>query len=185
MRLLLLIILLVTCSPISGQIKDRNVTREIIIQNSDSIIKFKILTNNPKKQNPDNTIRYYWFHNDQINSNYGGFSGNLLHGKYELLCDGKLIISGQFEYGLKSGTWYTWSNKGSIKRKVDYKKGIKDGYFIKTDKEELKIIGRYRKGKLHGKVKYISDDSTYNIKYKNGIKKEDGESIFKALNNKR
>ena len=167
MRFILPIILLITCLPVSGQIKNMNDTREIIIQSSDSIIKFEILTENPKKQNPNDNIRYFWYHNNQLASNYGGFTGNLLHGNYELLYEGRLITSGQFEYGLKSGTWYNWSNKGKVRNKIEYKKGIKDGHFIMTDKKSIKITGKYRKGKLHGKVKYVGDDSTYTIKYNN------------------
>lgn len=171
--------------PLSGQIKNRNVSREIIMNSKDSIVKIEILTRTQKKQKLENNSRYYWYHNNQICSNYGGFSGNLLHGKYELFCDGRLIKSGQFEYGLKSGTWYTWTDRGNIKSKVIYKKGIKDGYFIKTGDRNLKIVGNYRKGKFHGKVKYMSDDSTYTIRYKNGIIIEDGLSIFKNQNNER
>ncbi len=172
--ILLILILIIPGYPLSGQMKNNNISREVIINSRDSVVKIEILTGMPKRIKLNDENLYYWYHNNQIGTNYGGFAGSLLHGKYELLSDKKLVKAGYYEYGLKSGTWYIWTEKGQISSLINYKDGKRNGYFMHYDINGIRVTGNYLNGEMHGPVRYCSDDSTYTIKYKHGIRQEEG-----------
>ncbi len=50
------------------------------------------------------------------------FFGDVKHGKYKLYIDGKLVVSGRYNYGLKHGLWREKSY--FINSKIRYKNGI-------------------------------------------------------------
>lgn len=70
-----------------------------------------------------------------------------LNGKYERTCFGKQIETGEFANGAKHGEWLTFSKKGNLIRKINYKNGILDGavqIFFLTGKP--KLTGKFSDG---------------------------------------
>src|SRR4051812_435661 len=60
-----------------------------------------------KNENAPRTDRsYYWYGSNAVHITQGGYSGKLLHGKYqEYYPDKSLREQGEFQKGLKEGTW--------------------------------------------------------------------------------
>lgn len=57
--------------------------------------------------------KYHWLVQDTIIETNANYSGKLLHGPYEEFYEsGQLAIKGLFNYGLKTGKWFHWSEKG-------------------------------------------------------------------------
>ena len=79
--------------------------REINIQFNDSSIKANVLLAD-KKIKLNNQIDYYWYQNNAIKINQGGFKGKLLDGDYQVtIPKGNLIKKGNFKNGNVSGEW--------------------------------------------------------------------------------
>ena len=157
----------------------------------------------------DNEKKYFWYRNGFVNSNIGGYHGQLLNGEYKLLdINNNLLITGRFELGLKTGQWKYWNKYGNYirieswkkgllhgtvqkfysngvkKEELHYRKGSKNGRFVKYDKAGQFIEkGNYKNGKLHGKLLYFSDGEKMNsVKFKEGeVHKTNG--IFNWLKN--
>ncbi len=151
-KLIFLSILLFICfmSFAKGR-KDKNHCREIITQSADTIIKAKILTADSKLK-PSSSKQYFWYLNGAIGSNYGGYTGKLLHLDYTALLNDKLVRSGSFNKGLKDGWWISWYENGMIKEIYSYRKGALYGkYFLFDDAGNNMSKGRYKDGKFHNK----------------------------------
>ncbi len=170
MRTLYIIILLVSSFNSFCQNKTKsNFTRKIIISYSDSIIEANMLTRN-KDIKINDRVNYYWYHSNRINSNRGGYSGKLLHGKYQVLNKvGELISMGEFAYGLKCGEWKYWHKDGEIKSQGTFSDGFKIGDF-KYYNSSGKIIDlkKYKKGVLHGNQYNFVDGKQTVKKYRRG-----------------
>jgi len=123
-------------------------TREVIIQLGDTIIKANILTGELKKRiRPDRV--YFWYSKNTINSNLGGYAGKLFHGPYTAFYENKLIESGEFSKGLKTGAWKIWYLNGRIKEIHSWKDGMLSGHsYWYSGRGNLETELIYRKGKL-------------------------------------
>ena len=75
-----------------------------MVQIGDTVLKSKTLTVT-QSSTLDSAKRYYWYGNGNIFSNYGASGGLLLHGTFNVFLHGKLISAGEFDKGLKVGTW--------------------------------------------------------------------------------
>jgi antitoxin component YwqK of YwqJK toxin-antitoxin module len=78
-------------------------------------------------ENPDikPDLFYYWYSANAIHSTQGGFSGQLLNGRYtEYYLNKNLKEQGFFKKGLKSGIWKTWNEDGIIKQTSNWKLGV-------------------------------------------------------------
>jgi hypothetical protein len=136
------IIIFLFCSFITRAQKNHN--REVVLQVGDTLVKSYILTGDVK-ETLSRDKEYYWYTKGMINSNFGGFAGSLFHGEYKAFLNNKLIEKGQFEKGLKSGTWISWYQTGKIKKICTWKSGKqkdKSQYFD----ENGVIIGTKNKG---------------------------------------
>ena len=145
-------------------------TREFILDYDDSTIVANILAQTPKVK-IDNNLTYYWFENNKVKSNKGGFSGRLLHGEYKVLDKNKnLIKQGHFTNGVVDGTWKTWNRQGMLREVQNWKEGVKHGQWIVYNNEG-KIIKstEYKNGKLHGEMMYYENGQQVKKNYKNGV----------------
>lgn len=160
--------------------KDDEVMRQIVVNSKDSLIKATCTYYEKKSKNLK--VNYYWFAENKIHINQGGYSGMPMHGWYEMFINNtNLIEKGKFRYGLKNGKWYRWSSKGTLIGEQTWKNGELHGPFKTIYESERKtIIGNYKNGKLHGKVKVIRQGKEDEIvKYKNGEVQLEKEKLEK------
>ena len=102
-------------------------SREVTI-NTDSTRVFAQFLIKPIKVTINNDLRYYWYYTDKINSNVGGYNGNLLNGTYRVLSkENRLMEQGTFANGLKDGIWKYWYSNGNLQRIEIWKKGLIKG----------------------------------------------------------
>jgi hypothetical protein len=77
----------------------------------------------PKK--PKQNLTYYWYSANTIQATQGGFSGKLLDGAYtELYLNKGLKEQGNFNKGLKTGSWKQWDEDGKLKQVTEWKNGV-------------------------------------------------------------
>jgi len=132
--------------------------RDIMISYKDSIVKAQILLISENIKTSDN-LTYYWYGNDEINTNMGGYTGALLNGEYKVYnLSRKLISQGFFEHGLKTGTWKYWNAKGVLKQTMEYREGLLNGELALYDAQGTQTEKRtYKNGILQiestGKLK--------------------------------
>ena len=109
---------------------DEMLTRNVIAYENRERIETSILMEDNLRKMEDNKL-YYWYRKEEIHNTQGGFSGNLLHGDYEIFYkSGQLKVRGEFNQGLKHGKWVKWNEKGRITEILFWKSGIPDGPFI-------------------------------------------------------
>ena len=142
--------------------------REINIHSNDSSIKAMIMIENKVRPNEKNN--YYWYYNNEIKSNRGGYNGKLLDKKY-LVTDyqNNLLEQGEFKKGMKSGEWKRWNKKGELITVNNWCKGNKNGAYRKYENGRLIEKGCYRNNRIHGVVRnYASDTLSTKTRYKMG-----------------
>ncbi len=145
-------------------------TREVIIDNKDSIIRVNILAEKIELE-ISNDLVYYWYRSDQINKNLGGYSEYLLHGQYRVFNKAhSLITEGCYKLGLKNGIWKKWNSKGGLLTFVSWEKGKLDGVTkIYNKYGKLVLLQNYKTGLLNGLTHEYKADTIIKRNYKNGI----------------
>lgn len=153
--------------------------REVEVIYKDSTVRAYILIN-AVHINTSDQIMYYWYGQDSINCNKGGYAGALLDGPYSVYSNNKkLITQGKFEKGLMTGTWKYWYANGSLKKTIDYRKGMISGFYkiysmdgslminkkFRNDKE---VVSGKRKGEkpTGEKIEEIKKEKTKKIRTK-------------------
>jgi hypothetical protein len=162
--------ILLGCFNLFGQDEMKpQITRKIVMSYNDSMIVTQVYNQNKTLKTKDYCV-YHWYSADKINTNRGGYSGKLLHGKYQVFnTEGRLITEGSFSFGLKTGPWKTWYQSGEIKSSGNYKDGLKYGTF-RYYNPNGKIITQedYKNDKLHGKkISFLQNPPVFK-KYRNG-----------------
>lgn len=116
-------------------------------------------------------VTYTWYKSNKLFTSQGGYSGQLLHGKYEEFVAKRLILKGTYENGMRVGEWKSWNKKGDLKSTVTYKKGLRNGdYKLYQPAGQLKEYGNLKNGKRSGKIVFVHpNDSLLAIKYQAGI----------------
>lgn len=169
MKYIILVVLLLSCSSLISLAQQENDQRNITISVSDSVINTSILEK-PMKRKILSSGTYYWYYAGKINHNQGGFSGKLLHGKYELF-DNKhrLVTLGNFENGVKQDTWTWWRENGTIKESCYFRKGMLDGS-LKTFDSSGQLLSdvNYKNNFIDGTARYYSKDTVIIKKYCKG-----------------
>ena len=149
-RIYLIIILLFSIQVLFGQdYESKYNTRTVMINYPDSVIKAKIL-NTQKDFKIDDELIYYWYNDNKIGNNRGGFIGKPLHGIYTVCTNnGVLIKQGEFENGLKIGKWKTWYLSGELRSIEIYKNGLKNDihYYYSEEGKTLKEI-KFKNGEV-------------------------------------
>ena len=93
---------------------------------SDALFRYEFYTTD-KKINPKKDKTYYWFKGGAVHSAQSGIAGILLHGKYtKTFHSNKLAEQGEFENGLKKGTWKTWYANGTIETTQYWLDGVRN-----------------------------------------------------------
>jgi antitoxin component YwqK of YwqJK toxin-antitoxin module len=153
-------------------------TREIKIEYTDSIARARIMINPAELKVEDENI-YYWHTKGQINKNMGGYSGDILHGVFHVFdLENRMITQGQFDEGLKEGTWKRWYSNGNLKSVMVWKKSRLNGeakFFSKTG--ELTKVMQYKDGLVVDK-----EDKTLSIFKLNSDDNSSDESLTDSLN---
>ncbi|MCW3787903.1 toxin-antitoxin system YwqK family antitoxin [Plebeiibacterium sediminum] len=145
-------------------------TREVIIQRNDTIEEFSILIDKEVTIKQDNKTFYYWYAFNRIRKNQGAYSGKLLNGTYKKYKKDYLLIeSGYFKMGVKDGAWSTWNSEGNMILESRYVNGLKDGTCFYYEDAKLLKKEEYKKGLLNGNTTFYTNDSTYTLKYKDGV----------------
>jgi hypothetical protein len=144
-------------------------TRTVIVNSEDSTVKCSIWNISIKaKTSPD--FDYYWYYGGLINHNVGGYSGKLLHGKYEVFdLKQRLRSKGFFEYGVMTGTWNRWFSNGNLQFTGVFKNGkLRGKVKTYTIDGKLSSILNYNKGLLDGKAFFYVNDTVLKRYYKDG-----------------
>lgn len=119
----------------SQEIEWQPLTREIVINTGDTMVRARIVINSEKIK-PSQELIYYWFNNGLINRNMGGYSGKLLHGSYQVFDKWQtMVVQGDFNMGLRDGEWKYWYTNGNLKRIESWKKGKKSNKVILFDEQ--------------------------------------------------
>jgi len=143
--LALLLIISINTSLYAQKMEDVVKNRMVVITTVDSTVKAFIL-NHKIDIKPDNKLSYYWYRNNQVNKNQGGYSGYLLDGCYEVYDNDKnMLKKGTFKKGLKTGIWKSWDKEGNLFSEIHWDKGQKDGKEIIYTNGK-KAINYYKNG---------------------------------------
>lgn len=147
----------------------KNLVRNVSVAFPDSTIKAVAFYVNPKVK-IDNTAPYYWYYNNQINHNIGGYYGRLLHGVYRVFNkNNQMITEGNFSNGIKIGLWKYWFANGSLKASAMYKNGKLNGemVYFSLAGEKLRVV-EYKNDLMDGSETVFRTDTTIVNKYNNG-----------------
>lgn len=176
------IILLSAFVTLNADSKDPIPVRGITLVFADTVVKTSVWNAAVIRDiQPD--CNYFWFYNNTICHNLGGYSGKLLHGKYEVFDKTKrMLCSGNFEHGLREGEWITWYNNGQIKDYLSYRKGKIHG-IRKTYDSSGNLLSeiKYRNNLREGISYYYQADTIITVKYMNGVEVESERKKFHFL----
>ena len=113
---------------------------------------------------------YYWVEAKKMHRTRGAYSGKLAHGKFEeKFKNGRLKRKGEFKFGLKQGKWITWDQKGMITQIVFWNKGSLTKKEFYTSKGKLIQSIEYKDGIKHGKnLNYDASGNSKILYYKKG-----------------
>ncbi len=147
--------------------KKKNI--DIVVTSADSIVKIQIPVKE-KETKPNNDIIYYWYTNNRIYSNKGGYSGKLLGGYYNVYDkEGRLVCSGTLNKGCRVGEWKYWDKSGMLTKTETWKKGLLDGWVYQYDNSGILIQKtEYDDGVKDGKEITFTSVGSTTVKYKNG-----------------
>nr|WP_320120044.1 hypothetical protein [uncultured Marinifilum sp.] len=156
-------------------------TRIAIIHENGYKIHCSVLVEKIKIKTELNTL-YFWYQNDQIKSNGGGYSGLLLHGLYQKYDKQKnLIEEGQYVYGTKVGLWKFWNKQGEIVQTIEYKSGKRNGLDCIYQSAKIWEKSTYKSNQLHGKKLIQNQDSLFIEIYKYGkLVRKSAKPLVKA-----
>lgn len=118
---------------------------------------------------------YYWFKGGAIHNTEYGMAGELLHDEFaKFYHSNQLAESGKFSNGLKTGYWKDWYMAGTLRSKVYWNEGQKDGICL-TYNEGGNLVeeGKYKNNKKHGRwINHISHDT---------LKFDEGNIVLKKV----
>jgi antitoxin component YwqK of YwqJK toxin-antitoxin module len=166
---IMLVMLLLFINLFAGLAQQEKEPRKVIITAPDSVIK-AFIQNKAFTGKILETRTYFWYYNGRINHNQGGFSGKLLHGKYEVFDNQqRLITMGSFLNGLKEGSWIRWNMNGKMKESCSFKKGKLEGTLKTfTITGNLLTESNYKNDLLEGKSRYYRNGAVIIKKYRMG-----------------
>jgi hypothetical protein len=122
-------------------------SREVIVQKGDTLIRTNILTGEGVYKTSE-FIEYFYYSKGMINSNIGDYGGKLLNGNYKAFLNNKLIETGQFSKGCKTGLWRSWYLNGKYKKVLSWKNGKPEGDYKHYNEDgSIDKHGRYKSGK--------------------------------------
>lgn len=149
----LLFLLLLPVFFVNGQNKvSKYHSREVIVQKGDTLIRANILTGEGVYKTSE-FIEYFYYTKGMINSNIGDYGGKLLNGDFKAYLYNKLIETGQFSKGCKTGLWRSWYLNGKYKKIFSWKNGKLEGDFKHYNEDgTIDHHGHYKNGKYYAEV---------------------------------
>lgn len=179
-----LVMLLLFCNIFTGLAQQEREPRKVIITAPDTIIKTSI-QNKAFTGKIIDSRTYFWYYAGRINQNQGGFSGKLIHGKYEVFDNQqRLLTMGSFINGLKEGTWIRWNRNGKMQGSCSFNKGQMDGS-LKTFTVTGNLLTElnYKNDLLDGKSRYYLKDTVIIRKYQMGkeVPVENHRKLFSKM----
>jgi antitoxin component YwqK of YwqJK toxin-antitoxin module len=113
------ILLITACTPKINSGKIGNY--QVLLKESKANFYVEML---PHKRKLKKSLPYFGYKNNSIHSVMGQVMGKALHGNYEELdFNGQLVLKGQFNKGLKNGTWLSYNSEGFLTKDLTYKNG--------------------------------------------------------------
>ena len=168
---------------VSAQKLPDNGFNKVRITRPEENIQLEIIPlNHPPDADIDKT--YYWYAANDVHQTRGGYSGQLLNGKYMGFFSNKnLKEQVLFTAGLPDGQWKQWYENGNLRAVISWKNGVKNGPYILYNEEGRKVEeGRYAQGLRHGKIAiYSSADSAQIQRYRNGVAVPEKKPLWKRL----
>ncbi len=147
-------------------------SRKVYLNKNDTTVEATVLNSEKIKANVKQEKWYYWFKNNEINKNFGGYSGYLLHGKFLVFVNHKMIAKGYFYKGLKDNNWYYWNESGELYKKEKWRKGkllYLTNYLRDSVGNKLISTVSMKNGKKNGKETIKSNNHIIKKQYwKNG-----------------
>lgn len=173
-RILIFAALFFMLQPSKAQSLYKDITRNkvTLVQKEQTLVFFYKEKDKATEKLDDKN--YFWYGGGQLNHNYGGHSGKLLHGTFNAFYPKKnLKETGEFRNGLKKGQWKNWDSNGQLMEVATWRKGKKNGNFHEYNEAgKISRTGKYKDDKLNGTIKvYHSADSIKTEHYKNGMLK--------------
>lgn len=168
------LMLLILLSP--GTISQRPISRDVIINKGDTLIRAKIACKEQVNIKLDSVKEYYWYSSQTIKKNLGGYYGSLLHGSYtEFDMDNNLLCKGVFHNGLKVGIWMYWYRTGVLRCIETWSDGLLNGEiscFNETGNQTAFLT--FKNGVKHGTQTTYQDSCQCMVAemFRNGIKHE-------------
>lgn len=136
-------------------------TQEIKLGFRDTTITFHVKNQVINKELSFNND-YSYYSKNTIQCTKGYINGMPLDGRYEVFnLNKKLIATGMYSNGMKTGKWIRYSDSNSIVSFYTYKKNTLHGkYETYTSEGQLTEKGSFKKGKLHGKIERLTPQDT-------------------------
>ncbi|MBK1442520.1 hypothetical protein JHJ32_21150 [Parapedobacter sp. ISTM3] len=136
-------------------------------------------------------VAYHTYYRDSIYVTQGGYHGQPLHGQYlERYANRSLKVLGSYTYGLKSGKWQYWDERGVLRKVSRWKAGSETGKFsVYGETGHLQQSGRLKDGGFDGIIRthHASGDSLTHVlrRYRRGkeVSMEEG-SLFSRMYDK-
>lgn len=112
--------------------------------------EFFVSNNLIRNFNIHDSLTYYWCKAQKLFATQGGFSGQLVNGKFnKFYHTGQLAEQGSFKMGLRHGEWKLWHPNGFLKETCKYRYGKIKGRLVRYNlKGKVIAEEKYRKGKL-------------------------------------
>jgi antitoxin component YwqK of YwqJK toxin-antitoxin module len=179
---LLLILVFFSGTVLAQKLPDNGFNR-IRINRPDENLQLEIIPLN-HLPDPDIDKTYYWYAANDVHQTRGGYSGQLLNGKFmTFFLNKNLKEQVLFTAGLPDGQWKQWYETGSLKAVVTWNNGMKQGPYILYDTAGRKQEeGSYAGGLRHGKITmYLAADSVKVQRYRKGLPVPEKKPIWKRL----
>lgn len=124
-----------------------------------------------QKKQTCTSCMYTWFSYGKIVKNQGFYDDMPLHGTYIIRNKDKhVLVSGDFEYGLKNGKWMHWDTQGNLTYTQEWENGKKSGEYITYKNNKAVESKEYENDTLNGKHSvYLDNNQTIVTYYKKGV----------------
>ncbi|MBC8756039.1 hypothetical protein H2O64_15280 [Kordia sp. YSTF-M3] len=131
---------------------------------NDQNFDYEFYISQEKIKKPKSDRIYYWYRSGEIHQSTSAIGGDILVDNYQKFYKTKqLAEKGNFNDGLKHGTWQNWFENGTLQQVKEWKKGIPHGKFALYTTDGNKIEeGRYKNGQKQGTwIDYIKKDTLH------------------------
>lgn len=137
----LILLLMIACSPNYQVTSGTN--QPITVNYPDSTVVIRVSDASPRVKED---LIYYWFKNGEVGMTQGFYAGHVLDGVFESYVESRLVATGQFQDGLRSGVWHSYLADTMVT--TTYKNGV-----VKPQNEKRSLVP-HQKDTTSGKWKF-------------------------------